>query len=1064
MSIEETSSLLAGIPISSLAMAMLFGSITFTTAALTMKTWLKTGDIHVLRAAMKPRSQPLDTNSLVSIFTLLYHSTTFGMILFFAYICENHPLYPHDEKVYDRDQFFFLVVLLFLFGFYTLHKHGQDEQLDTTSTAAASSGVNESILSSNAGRDEVENVIPNSSMEDCHPISVEDRSSSSLYDKSNVQVAYLRVKEAKSYNDVLNRDQTEEWKGWMQFVFLIYHYYHAEEVYNSIRIMITCYVWMTGFGNFSFFYLKNDFSFVRVIQMLWRLNFLVVFLCLSQGTTYILYYICPLHTYYFLMVYAAMRVGKRLNYSKFGLRVKLAIVALIIYLVWDVDLGLFKVIHYPLVGSKPTLGATHGTMWEWYFRSTLDHWSSLLGMIFAANYPIVSLFYRKLEAMSPSKCWLGKGCMGVSMMFAFVVWVRGPFQLEKFDYNVTNPYFGFVPLITYIYFRNLTPGLRSHSLKVLHEIGKTTLETYLMQHHIWLASNAKSLLVLIPGWPKINMVVITIIYFFVSRKLYKVTIFLRGMLLPNDSKRCIQSLLAMVCIIMFFYSIAYYLYTVGFVALKAIAIVSVLCGCFLYILVIDKTWESYTSAKSHDDEVHRPPGYFSEKSSSKASKFLPPITGGTVLLILGVVWQRLAIAGGVKIGPLHQRCETLVNNGHWISVDGCNEVVRGEAFRNEAIQNFATCGSPGAAYMWGWEVSMSSARCRFTQRNAKQLTKNLSHRRIGFVGDSMTRYLYHAFSRLLGMKDAGSYDANGPKHSNITHTVDHTLIDFIWAPFAIDQLQIIKDMNEDTRKWNDPTYDLVLIGGGAWDRLHRFSNDEEMSALGLTISDLVEQMKIMKKAGIPIVWITPTTINTPALNSPEKRDHMTEEDMNDMRSIYEQLGVNQAASFVLDGPSFSEERVHESFDGVHYPIDVYVAGAQIFANALDWLLPEVQSAEKFSSPEPGKMARPLLGFIMLCLCFIGLFCFDGFYGFSYVTCLFVKGILPNDLYLEAFSILHEKCDLPPLNASARSSPKANQSKKPKKTVSFPQKITRRKKVTFNDDEEVELINQGIGNN
>lgn len=26
----------------------------------------------------------------------------------------------------------------------------------------------------------------------------------------------------------------------MQFVFLLYHYYHAEEVYNSIRIMITC--------------------------------------------------------------------------------------------------------------------------------------------------------------------------------------------------------------------------------------------------------------------------------------------------------------------------------------------------------------------------------------------------------------------------------------------------------------------------------------------------------------------------------------------------------------------------------------------------------------------------------------------------------------------------------------------------------------------------------------------------------------------------------------------------------------------------------------------------------
>ena len=69
---------------------------------------------------------------------------------------------------------------------------------------------------------------------------------------------------------LLNREQTEEWKGWMQFIFLLYHYFHADEAYNSVRVMITCYVWMTGFGNFQFFYVKKDFGWLRVIQMLWR--------------------------------------------------------------------------------------------------------------------------------------------------------------------------------------------------------------------------------------------------------------------------------------------------------------------------------------------------------------------------------------------------------------------------------------------------------------------------------------------------------------------------------------------------------------------------------------------------------------------------------------------------------------------------------------------------------------------------------------------------------------------------------------------------------------------------
>ena len=40
-------------------------------------------------------------------------------------------------------------------------------------------------------------------------------------------------------------------------------------------------------GNFSFFYIKRDFGFVRVVQMMWRLNFLVLLLMLVQGSTYV---------------------------------------------------------------------------------------------------------------------------------------------------------------------------------------------------------------------------------------------------------------------------------------------------------------------------------------------------------------------------------------------------------------------------------------------------------------------------------------------------------------------------------------------------------------------------------------------------------------------------------------------------------------------------------------------------------------------------------------------------------------------------------------------------------
>lgn len=95
----------------------------------------------------------------------------------------------------------------------------------------------------------------------------------------------------------LNRHQTEEWKGWMQVIFLMYHYFNAREIYNVGRVCVAAYVWMTGFGNFSYYYARKDFSLSRFAQMMWRLNFLVFMCCIVLDNSYMLYYICPLHTF-----------------------------------------------------------------------------------------------------------------------------------------------------------------------------------------------------------------------------------------------------------------------------------------------------------------------------------------------------------------------------------------------------------------------------------------------------------------------------------------------------------------------------------------------------------------------------------------------------------------------------------------------------------------------------------------------------------------------------------------------------------------------------------------------
>ena len=53
----------------------------------------------------------------------------------------------------------------------------------------------------------------------------------------------------------------------LQVLFLLYHYFNAREIYNAIRVFIAGYVWMTGYGNFLYYYHYKDFSLGRCDPM-----------------------------------------------------------------------------------------------------------------------------------------------------------------------------------------------------------------------------------------------------------------------------------------------------------------------------------------------------------------------------------------------------------------------------------------------------------------------------------------------------------------------------------------------------------------------------------------------------------------------------------------------------------------------------------------------------------------------------------------------------------------------------------------------------------------------------
>lgn len=865
-----------------------------------------------------------------SVLALTRELVVFFGILAFTWVCENKPIFQHEQKSHKPDFFWFICLVILFFGLGSIQHHPK-------------------------------------------------------------------------MTDIVNRDQTEEWKGWMQTVFLLYHYFHASEVYNVVRVMISCYVWMTGFGNLSFFYTKQDYGFVRFAQMMWRLNFSVLFLCLLMNNMYMLYYICPLHTFYFLFTFATMRTFQQVNYSKWGLRVKLMAVGLLIYLVWEFD-AVFNVV-FAFLPNDPHPGAAvgaYGIRYEWHFRSGLDHYSTFFGMMFALNFPQATLWMQRVEALTARQQVFVKGVGGLVLGSAFVWWSTEILPLPKLEFNQHNPYTFMIPLLTYLYFRNLTPWLRSIHLGVLATIGKYTLETYLMQHHVWLTSNAKTVLVFVPGYPKINLMVVTAVYFTIARRLYRSTMVTRAMLIPEDSGRALVFLGVQGCVLGVAGVAATLLQLVGLSA-PTLVLAGIAAGVGAFLVVKGTIYKNNGGLPQSNGSLERHKGQSSKSFAASLVIFgLGVFASATGLVFLPAV---LPTGAPVNAGPLRpvahrpspaQCASQVVYDVSWVDLNKntCRSLTG----------PWCTSGS------WIWNNHVSEKLCGLKRLDRRHALDIALKRKILVVGDESAYDIYSALHKLINpmegrpvvgaLKDSGNarpenFVANLPwlDDSWAAH------VGFRFAP-KINQLGTVLP------KGDADDADVVLVSTWIEDSREGRSNFDFVKQSALDFA------KRLPANAVKILALPPAVVYSKQLTKSAAVSDKS------IRAISQGLAqaANQSYAFAMPMAALTRGREVESADGLRFSPDINDAAAQLIMNSLAILAPPLQHPAEpgGNGPKTAKKGQgggvaidPVLGLFTLALAGAILFTMDNYAGISFAALRCVKSS-ERITWEDAVRELHEK--------------------------------------------------------
>lgn len=293
----------------------------------------------------------------------------------------------------------------------------------------------------------------------------------------------------------------------MQVLILAYHYTGGSKVlwiYRIIRLLVASYLFMSGYGHAAYFYQKKDFSLKRVVAVNIRLNLLSCVLPWMMDSDYLFYYFAPLVTYWYIIVYLTMRLKSSWNPNLPLFLSKIAIACSITTFLHTQP--------WIIAPFFTVINAIFGSKWdakEWLFRCQLDQFIVYIGMILSVLYirssnppapppppqdPMANTSHTRLSQSSSNPRLSTQTLYGLDAAALIVYGYMSATGTTKTSSNALHPYISPLPILAFIHLRNATPKLRNHYSAAYAWVGKISLETFILQYHIWLAADTRGLL------------------------------------------------------------------------------------------------------------------------------------------------------------------------------------------------------------------------------------------------------------------------------------------------------------------------------------------------------------------------------------------------------------------------------------------------------------------------------------------------------------------------------------------------------------------------------------------